>query len=123
MIPNFVTALIDGRPPRVFGDGEQSRDFTYVGNVVEGNLLAMQAEKVGGRVFNIAAGQRTSLNALLRTLERLTGHRVDPSYDEPRPGDVRHSQADVSAAERDLGFRPEVSLEEGLRLTLDWFGR
>ena len=123
VIPNFVTALIDGRPPRVFGDGEQSRDFTYVANVVEGNVLAMDADGVDGRVFNIAAGQRTSLNALLRTLERLTGHDVAPSYAEPRPGDVRHSQADVSAAERDLGFRPEVSVEEGLRLTLDWFGR
>ena len=123
VIPNFITALMDGRAPTVFGDGEQSRDFTYVGNVVAGNMLAMHAEGVGGRVFNIAAGQRTSLNALLRALERLTGRHVEPSYEEPRPGDVRHSQADVSAAERDLGFRPEVSLEVGLRLTLDWFGR
>jgi nucleoside-diphosphate-sugar epimerase len=123
VIPNFATALMNGRPPRVFGDGEQSRDFTYVANVVEGNVLAMDADGVDGRVFNIAAGQRTSLNALLRTLEGLTGHHVEPSYGEPRPGDVRHSQADVSAAERDLGFRPEVSVEEGLRLTLDWFGR
>jgi nucleoside-diphosphate-sugar epimerase len=123
VIPNFVTALMNGRPPRVFGDGEQSRDFTYVGNVVEGNVLAMDAEGVGGKVFNIAAGKRTSLNALLRTLERLIGRHVEPSYEEARPGDVRHSQADVSAAERDLGFRPEVSIEEGLRFTLDWFGR
>jgi nucleoside-diphosphate-sugar epimerase len=123
VIPNFVTALMNGRPPRVFGDGEQSRDFTYVGNVVEGNVLAMHAPGVGGRVFNVAAGRRTSLNGLLRTLERLTGRHIEPSYEDPRPGDVRHSQADVSAAERDLGFRPEISLEEGLRLTLDWFGR
>jgi len=123
VIPNFVTALMNGRPPRVFGDGEQSRDFTYVGNVVEGNVRAMHAEGVGGRVFNVAAGRRTSLNALLGILERLSGRQVEPSYEDPRPGDVRHSQADVSAAERDLGFRPEISLEEGLRLTLDWFGR
>ena len=104
-------------------DGEQSRDITYVGNVVEGNVLAMDAEGVGGKAFNVAAGQRTTLNELLRTLQRLTGRHVDPSYDEPRPGEVRHSQADVSAAERELGFRPQVSVEEGLRLTLDWFGR
>ena len=123
VIPNFATALMNGRPPRVFGDGEQSRDFTYVGNVVEGNVRAMHAEDVGGRVFNVAAGRRTSLNELLGILERLSGRHVEPSYEDPRPGDVRHSQADVSAAERDLGFRPEISLEEGLRLTLDWFGR
>jgi nucleoside-diphosphate-sugar epimerase len=123
VIPNFVTALMNGRPPRVFGDGEQSRDFTYVGNVVEGNVRAMHAEDVGGRVFNVAAGRRTSLNELLGILERLSGRQVEPSYEDARPGDVRHSQADVSAAERDLGFRPEISLEEGLRLTLDWFGR
>jgi UDP-glucose 4-epimerase len=123
VIPNFVTALMNGLPPRVFGDGEQSRDFTYVGNVVEGNVRAMHAQGVGGRVFNVAAGRRTSLNELLGILERLSGRQVEPSYEDPRPGDVRHSQADVSAAERDLGFRPEISLEEGLRLTLDWFGR
>ena len=123
VIPNFITALMNGRPVRVFGDGEQSRDFTYVGNVVEGNVLAMAAEGVGGKVFNVAAGQRTSLNELLQTLERLAGRHVDPVYDDPRPGDVRHSQADISAAGRELGFRPQVSVEEGLRLTLDWFGR
>jgi nucleoside-diphosphate-sugar epimerase len=123
VIPNFITALMDGRSPSVFGDGEQSRDFTYVGNVVEGNVLAMDAEGVGGKVFNVAAGQRTSLNELLQTLEQLSGRHVDPSYAEPRPGDVPHSHADISAAERELGFRPRVSVEEGLRLTLDWFGR
>jgi nucleoside-diphosphate-sugar epimerase len=123
VIPNFITALTDGRPPTVFGDGEQSRDFTYVGNVVEGNVLAMDADGVGGKVFNVAAGQRISLNELLQTLERLSGRHVDPSYEEPRPGDVPHSHADISAAERELGFRPRVPVEEGLRLTLDWFAR
>jgi nucleoside-diphosphate-sugar epimerase len=123
VIPTFITALMDGRPPTVFGDGEQSRDFTYVGNVVEGNVLAMAADGVGGKVFNIAAGQRTSLNQLLQTLERLSRRHVDASYEEPRPGDVPHSHADISAAERELGFRPRVSVEEGLKLTLDWFRR
>jgi nucleoside-diphosphate-sugar epimerase len=123
VIPNFITALLDGRPPTVFGDGEQSRDFTYVGNVVEGNVLAMVADGVGGKVFNVAAGQRTSLNQLLQTLERLTGRHVDARYEEPRAGDVPHSHADISAAEREVGFRPRVSVEEGLKLTLDWFRR
>jgi UDP-glucose 4-epimerase len=123
VIPNFITALMDGRSPTVFGDGLQSRDFTYVGNVVEGNVLATDAEGVGGKVFNVAAGQRTSLNELLQTLEQLTRRHVDASYGEPRPGDVPHSHADISAAARELGFRPRVSVEEGLRLTLDWFGR
>jgi UDP-glucose 4-epimerase len=123
VIPNFLTALMDGRPPRVFGDGGQSRDFTYVGNVVDASLLALDASGVGGKVFNVAAGRRTSLGELLQALETLTGRRVEPSYEDPRPGDVRHSQADISAAERDLGFRPRVSVEEGLRLTLEWFGR
>jgi nucleoside-diphosphate-sugar epimerase len=123
VIPNFITALMNGQPARVFGDGEQSRDFTYVGNVVDGNLLAMGADGVGGKVFNVAAGQRTSLNELLHILGRLAGRHVDPVYEQPRPGDVRHSQADISAAERELGFRPRVSVEEGLKLTLDWFRR
>ena len=122
VIPNFITALMDGRAPTVFGDGEQSRDFTYVGNVVEGNVRAMYAEGVAGKVFNVAAGQRTSLNELLQILERLSGRHINPRYEQPRPGDVRHSHADVSAAERGLGFRPRVSVEEGLRRTLDWFG-
>jgi nucleoside-diphosphate-sugar epimerase len=93
-----------------------------VGNVVDGNVSAMDAKGLGGKVFNVAAGQRTTLNELLRTLERLTGRHVEPRYDEPGPGDVRHSQADISATQRELGFRPQVSLEEGLRRTLDWFG-
>ena len=123
VIPNFINALADGRQPVVYGDGEQSRDFTYVGNVVEGNVLAMSAEGVAGKVFNVAAGDRTSLNQLLEHLKVLIGAEVEARYEDPRPGDVKHSQADVSAAERELGFRPQVSVEEGLRLTFDWFRR
>jgi len=123
VIPNFITALLEGRPPVVFGDGEQSRDFTYVGNVVEGNVLAMTAEGAAGKTLNMAAGDRTTLNQLLDHLRRLIGSDVEPRYEPTRLGDVKHSQADVSAAERVLGFRPLVSVEEGLRLTLDWFRR
>ena len=85
-------------------------------------MLAMSAEGVAGKVFNVAAGDRTSLNQLLEHLKGLIGAGVEARYEDPRPGDVKHSQADVSAAERDLGYRPQVSVEEGLRLTFDWFG-
>jgi UDP-glucose 4-epimerase len=121
VVPNFISALLEGEQPVVFGDGEQSRDFTYVGNVVEGNVLAMNAEGVAGKPYNIAAGDRTTLNELLRHIGRLMGRQAGARYEDARLGDVKHSQADVSAAERDLGYRANVSVEEGLRITIDWF--
>jgi UDP-N-acetylglucosamine/UDP-N-acetyl-alpha-D-glucosaminouronate 4-epimerase len=120
-VPNFITALTNGGHPVVYGDGEQSRDFTYVGNVVEGNLLAMTAKGVAGKAYNLGAGERTTLNELLRQIGSLVGREPDPRYEAPRLGDVKHSHADVSAAQRDLGYSPSVSVEEGLRLTLEWF--
>jgi UDP-N-acetylglucosamine/UDP-N-acetyl-alpha-D-glucosaminouronate 4-epimerase len=120
-VPNFITALTNGGHPVVYGDGEQSRDFTYVGNVVEGNLLAMTAKGVPGKAYNLGAGERTTLNELLRQIGSLVGREPDPRYEAPRLGDVKHSHADVSAAQRDLGYSPSVSVEEGLRLTLEWF--
>jgi UDP-glucose 4-epimerase len=121
VIPNFITALKDGGQPVVYGDGEQSRDFTYVGNVVDGNLLAMSADGVAGKAYNLAAGQRTTLNELLSQIGSLVGSEPNARYEAARLGDVKHSQADVSAAGRDLGYSPGVSLQEGLRLTLEWF--
>jgi nucleoside-diphosphate-sugar epimerase len=121
VIPNFITALRDGGQPVVYGDGEQSRDFTYVGNVVDGNVLAMTADGVPGKAYNLAAGQRTTLNELLRHIGSLVGSEPNARYEAPRLGDVKHSQADVSAAGRDLGYSPGVPLQEGLRLTLEWF--
>jgi UDP-glucose 4-epimerase len=121
VIPNFITALMNGAQPVVFGDGEQSRDFTFVGNVVDGNLLAMTAEGVAGKAYNLAAGDRTTLNELLGYLGSLVGREPGARYEAARLGDVRHSQADISAAKRDLGYSPKVSVQEGLRLTLDWF--
>ncbi len=121
VIPNFMTALLSGQQPVVFGDGEQSRDFTYVENVVEGNLLAMTAPGVEGKAYNLAAGERLSLNGLLDHLRELTGVQTEARYEAGRAGDVRHSQADVSAAERELSYRPAVSVEEGLRRTLEWY--
>jgi UDP-glucose 4-epimerase len=119
VIPNFITALLAGRPPVIFGDGEQSRDFTYVANVVRANLLAMDAPEVAGRVFNVACGERVTLNRLVAELQDLLGTRVEPIYAAPRPGDIRHSLADLSAAQSTLGYRPTVLLREGLERTID----
>jgi UDP-N-acetylglucosamine/UDP-N-acetyl-alpha-D-glucosaminouronate 4-epimerase len=119
VIPRFITALTRGEPPVIYGDGEQSRDFTYVDNIVHGNLLAMGAERTIGEVFNIAAGERTTLNELVGLIRGITGAELEPRYEDPRPGDVRHSQADVSRAEAELGYSPAVGLEEGLRRTAE----
>jgi nucleoside-diphosphate-sugar epimerase len=123
VIPTFITRLLAGDQPVVYGDGEQSRDFTYVENVVEGNLLAMSAEGVAGKVFNVAAGERLSLNRLLELLRALVGREIDARYEASRPGEVLHSQADISLAYHELRYRPLVSVEEGLRRTLAWYSR
>ncbi len=121
VIPNFITAALSGTEPVVFGDGEQSRDFTYIDNVVEANICAMQAEDVAGEAFNIAAGERTSLNRLVGLIAEITGQPMTARHEETRPGDVRHSEADVSKAQSRLGYSPIVSMEEGLRRTIDTY--
>lgn len=123
VIPRFITALLEGRPPTIFGDGHQSRDFTYVDNVVDSNLLAADApaEKVTGRTFNVAAGHSTSLLALLAVLNKLLGTAIDPVHDAPVPGDVRESLADISQARACLGYEPQVGFEEGLRRSIDYY--
>lgn len=123
VIPRFITALLAGRPPVIYGDGEQTRDFTYVGNVVAANLLAAAApaERVAGEVFNVAMGGQTSLNELVGMLHQIIGCEVSPIYDAPRPGDIRHSRADISKAQRCLKYKPRISLAEGLRLTVEWY--
>jgi UDP-glucose 4-epimerase len=121
VIPLFVAALLEGRRPTIFGDGSQSRDFTYVENVVEANLLAASAAGVSGRVYNVACGQSTSVLDLLAEICRLLGKPFDPHFAPPRPGDVQHSSADISAAQRELGYVPRVELHEGLRRTIEWY--
>jgi nucleoside-diphosphate-sugar epimerase len=121
-IPKFITAILAGRAPVVFGDGGQTRDFTYVENVVEANLAAARAgEGAVGGVFNIACGQRISVNDLIQAIARVVGRDVTPKYDPPRVGDVLHSEADISRAARLLGFRPPVDLASGLSRTIEWF--
>lgn len=121
VISLFIKVLLDGTRPVIFGDGGQTRDFTFVTNVVDGVLRAAEAPAVGGEVFNVATGGRVSLNELLATLKKIVGSDVAPIYQEARMGDVRDSQADISKAERLLGYRPAVMLEEGLRQTVAWF--
>jgi len=121
VISLFIKALIEGTRPTIYGDGGQTRDFTFVTNVVDGVLRAAETPGVGGEVFNVATGGRVSLNELLATLKRIIGSDVEAIYQEARTGDVRDSQADISKAERLLGYRPLVGLEEGLRETVAWF--
>jgi nucleoside-diphosphate-sugar epimerase len=120
VISLFSTALLEGRQPVIYGDGEQTRDFTYVANVVDGVLRACEAPAASGEVINVATGGRVSLNELLKTMNRIVGTNIEAIYKAPREGDVRDSQADISKAKRLLGFAPSVGLEDGLRRTLDW---
>lgn len=119
VIPRFLTALIEGRRPIVYGDGEQTRDFTYIANVVQANLLAATAPDAVGRAMNIGCGEQISLNAVLQLTGELLGVQVEADYREPRSGDVRDSLADIHLAQRLLGYQPAVSFREGLAHTLD----
>lgn len=121
VIPNFITALLANKAPVIFGNGEQSRDFTYIDNVVEGTFRALTKAGHGGKVFNIAMGGRVTLNQLFAILREMVGVDVEPRYEPGRPGDVPHSEASIDRARADLGFEPIVSTEDGLRETLAWF--
>jgi nucleoside-diphosphate-sugar epimerase len=123
VISLFATALLEGRQPVIYGDGEQTRDFTYVANVVDGVLRASEAPNVAGEVMNVATGGRIALNDLLKTMNRILGTSLQALYKSPRAGDVRDSQADIAKARTLLGYVPSVDLEEGLRRTLDWCRR
>jgi UDP-glucose 4-epimerase len=120
VISLFSTALLEGRQPVIYGDGGQTRDFTYIANVVDGVLRACEAADASGEVINVATGGRVSLNELLRTMNTIVGTSIEAIHKDPREGDVRDSQADISKARRLLGYTPLVSLEDGLRRTLDW---
>ncbi len=122
MVPLFITAIAHGEPVTIFGDGEQSRDFTYVENVVDATLRASEAEGASGRIFNVAAGSPASVNAVADAIGRILGKPVERLHGPPRPGDIRDSWADVSEAGRVLGYRPSIDLEEGLRRTIESLG-
>ncbi len=121
VISKFVTALLNNEAPTIFGDGEQSRDFTYIANVVDANLRAAEAPEAIGQVMNLGIGQRITLNQLFDELQKIIGTNLKPNYAETRAGDVRHSLADITRAESLLGYRPLVGLAEGLKYTVDWY--
>ncbi|MGH3000008.1 MAG: NAD-dependent epimerase/dehydratase family protein, partial [Gaiellaceae bacterium] len=122
MVPLFITAIAAGEPVTIFGDGEQSRDFTYVANVVDATIRAADAGEANGRIFNVAAGSPASVNAVAETIGRIVGKPVQKRFAPPRPGDIRDSWADVTAARDVLGYAPSVDLEEGLRRTIEHLG-
>jgi nucleoside-diphosphate-sugar epimerase len=123
VLARFITQMLKGQPPTIFGDGEQSRDFTYIDNAVEANLLACTApaEKAAGQMFNIATGRRITLNETFKQLQSLTGYSGQPNYGTERGGDIKHSLADISKAEANLGYKPAIDFEEGLRRTVEWY--
>jgi nucleoside-diphosphate-sugar epimerase len=121
VIPRFSTRLLAGQPPVVYGDGEQTRDFTYIANVVDANWKAATRPNIAGEAFNIGCGTQTSLNQLIEKMNVILNSLIKPTYEAPRQGDVRHSLADVGKAERMIGYSPATSLETGLRHVLDWY--
>ncbi len=117
----FISAYMQGKTPVIYGDGEQSRDFTYIENTVDATLRACTAPNAPGHVINVGTGERHTLNETIRILNGIFGAQITPRYDAPRAGDVQHSHADISLARRLLGYEPKVRFEEGLRKTVDWF--
>src|SRR2546422_1101292 len=121
VLAKFCTAFLEDKQPVVFGDGEQTRDFTFVDNAVHANLLACEAPHVAGKVFNVGCGDRISLNQVLAALGKITGKTLEAKYDPPRDGDIRDSQADISRAKEFLGYDPQIGFEEGLARTFEWY--
>lgn len=121
VIPNFVTRLLRGEPPVIFGDGKQSRDFTFVANVVQANLLAAEGKDAGGEAFNIACADRITVAGLAQALNGILGTAIPPVHEPARPGDILHSFADIGKAKAGLSYRPSVAFEDGLRRTVDWY--
>jgi len=120
-IPAFVTAILRDEPPTVYGDGEQTRDFTYIENVVHANMLAAKAPKLSGEVINIACGERVSVNRIIAEINKLLGKNVPSRHVAERAGDIKHSLADISLARQIIGFEPVVNFAEGLRRAIDWY--
>ncbi len=120
-IPAFVTAVLRNEPPTVYGDGEQTRDFCYIENVVHANVLAAEAKRCGGAVVNVACGERVSVNQVIGRINELLGKNVKPTYIAERAGDVKHSMADIGAARKLLGYEPHVLFDEGLRRAISWY--
>jgi len=119
VIPKFANILLNGNQPPIYGDGEQSRDFTYIDNVIQANVKAAESG-VGGEVFNIACGDRITVNELVDKLNNIIGTGIEPLYEDPRPGDVKHSHADISKAKSQIGYEPQVTVDQGLTQTIEY---
>ncbi|UCD50756.1 MAG: SDR family oxidoreductase [Phycisphaerales bacterium] len=120
-IPAFVTAILKDRPPTVYGDGEQSRDFTYIDNVVQANLCAARAKKTNGEVVNVACGEKITVNGIIAMINDIVGKDIKPKYEPPRPGDVKHSLAGITVARQLIGFEPVILFREGLEKAITWY--
>ena len=120
-IPAFVTAILKDEPPTIYGDGQQSRDFTYVDNVVDANLLAARTKQTKGEVINIACGRAITVNKIIDMINELLGKNIKPIYTAPRPGDVKHSLADITLAEKLLSYKTKVTFKKGLKKAIDWY--
>lgn len=121
VIPRFITSALDGESPVIYGDGKQSRDFTYVENAVQATILAASVPQAAGQVINVACGERRSLLDVIEMLEELVADRIEPRFETARAGDVKHSQADIELARLLLGYEPEIGFKEGLKETVEWF--
>ncbi len=121
VLARFIPAVIEGRRPIIYGDGRQSRDFTYVSNVVDANIQACTAPGVAGHAFNIACGDRITVKEILGEIRALTGSDVEPIHEDPRPGDILHSQADITKARKKMGWKPVANFREGLKPTIEWY--
>ncbi|MFH1884157.1 MAG: SDR family oxidoreductase [Planctomycetota bacterium] len=120
-IPAFVTAILKDEPPTIYGDGEQSRDFTYIDNVVEANLLAARAKQTKGEVINVACGEAVTVNEIIALINELVGKNIKPIYTDPRPGDVKHSLADIALAQKLISYKTKVPFQQGLQLAIEWY--
>jgi nucleoside-diphosphate-sugar epimerase len=121
VLSRFAKAFLNGEPPTIYGDGEQTRDFTYIENAVQANVLACEAGGASGKVFNVGTGHRVSLNQTLDILRRISGKRLEAKYEAPREGDIRDSLAEISSAKEQLGYEPAVLFEEGIERTYEWY--
>jgi nucleoside-diphosphate-sugar epimerase len=121
VLSRFMLAILKGEPPTIYGDGEQTRDFTYIDNIVDVTLRACESAQASGKVYNGGTSARISLNEVVKLLGKITGKAIKPTYDPPRNGDIRDSQADISLAHKELGYKPIVQFEEGLKRTWDWY--
>ncbi len=121
VIPKFITLMLQGKAPPIYGDGEQSRDFSFIDNVVEANLQACKAKEAPGKVLNVACGKRVTINELVKKLNKILHAKIEPTYGNPRKGDVRHSLADISLARKILHYSPEIEFPKGLEMTVQWF--